>query len=35
MTRLVMLSVPVAAVTKKRDLFITFLGIAINHFMTI
>lgn len=32
MTRLGMLSVPAAAVTKKRDLTITSLGIAINHF---
>jgi hypothetical protein len=32
MTRLAMLSVPAAAVTKKRDQHITSLGIAINHF---
>lgn len=32
MTRLGMLSVPASAVTKKRGLLTTSLGIAINHF---
>ena len=32
MTRLGMLSVPASAVTKKKVVLITSLGIAINHF---
>jgi hypothetical protein len=32
MTRLAMLSVPAAAVTRRKALLITSLGIAINHF---